>query len=322
MSDYICVNCGKNFGNIKQRYTQHINRKFPCVKVIIEMNNQTDLKNNENLPKIIKKYNGLNVNMNIETNECLNCNKQFSTKSSLIRHVNGRCKHSDETKFINKFNKLEKTCQLLVENNKNLQKRVDELMNDKQHKTQNNNINNTVTNTINGNVTNINVQIVDHGKEKYSKLDDQVFQNPLMKGLGKQIILGVIKNIHINPDIPENKNIVVTDINRQVCKVFNDKKWSRVDISTVNEMIDRIVEYLYVKIEEYQDKYKNDERIKDRIKTIKKYLNKCNTEYIENLKDEETENKEEIKMCNDFYNMVCKDVINLLYNYKDEILKH
>ncbi len=39
------------------------------------------------------------------------------------------------------------------------------------------------------------------------------------------------------------------------------------------------------------------------------------------LEDEQLENKTEIKKCNNFYEMVYSDIINLLHDYKDIIVK-
>jgi len=53
----------------------------------------------------------------------------------------------------------------------------------------------------------------------------------------------------------------------------------------------------------------------------KKYIDRCDKEYLAELEDDEPDNKNEIKRYYDFYSMIYTDIINLLHDYKDIIVK-
>jgi hypothetical protein len=54
---------------------------------------------------------------------------------------------------------------------------------------------------------------------------------------------------------------------------------------------------------------------------LKKYIDRCDKDRIVDLEDDiEDDNKSEIKRCKDFYEMVYKDTISLLHDYKDKII--
>jgi hypothetical protein len=77
---------------------------------------------------------------------------------------------------------------------------------------------NNITNKNSNNTTNsnntVNIQINKYGTENYNDLDNKLFLEPMLKEIGKQIFLKQIQNVYINPDLPQNHNIVVTDKNR------------------------------------------------------------------------------------------------------------
>lgn len=130
-----------------------------------------------------------------------------------------------------------------------------------------------------------------------------------------------IKNVYINPDLPQNHNIVVTDRNRQICKIHDGNRWTTTDINIINDLLSRIVEHSKTKCDEYSEKYADNKRVIDKLNVTKKYINRCDKEYLAELENDEPDNKSEIKRCNDFYDMVYRDIVNLLHDYKDIILK-
>ena len=130
-----------------------------------------------------------------------------------------------------------------------------------------------------------------------------------------------IQNVYINPNLPQNHNIVITDKNRQICKVHDGERWKTTDIAIVNDLLTRIVEHSKIKYEEYVEKYKTNKKIKDKLDITKKYIDKCDQERLADLEYEEGDNINEIKLCKDFYGMVYGDIVNLLHDYKDIIVK-
>ncbi len=62
--------------------------------------------------------------------------------------------------------------------------------------------------------------------------------------------------------------------------------------------------------------HQNYNKLKDSLKNKLKYLDFCDLEYLTNLQEEQEnddiDNKNQIKRCKDFREMVYKDMINLL----------
>jgi len=340
MVEYSCEKCGKSFGNLKSHYERHINKKFQCKQIInIQFLNQSVPKLNQ----IVPNYTENNNKVYIQSNQCDFCHKTFSAKSSLTRHQNSRCKEiikqNTEKEQINKLIELNEL--LIKQNEENKKqneennKKIEELQNQlvqvqkskgKANKSKVNisNSNNNSNNTTNIN-NNINIQINKYGTEDYDNLDNKLFLEPMLKEIGKQIFLKQIQNVYINPDLPQNHNIVITDKNRQICKVHDGVRWKTTDIKIINELLGRIIEHSKVKYEEYSTKYNSNNKIKNKLDISKKYIDRCDPDHLATLEEEqandEADNRDEIARCKDFYEMVYKDTINLLHDYKDIIVK-
>ena len=165
------------------------------------------------------------------------------------------------------------------------------------------NSNNTTTNTTNSNNT-VNIQINKYSTENYDELDNKLFLEPMLKEMGKQIFLKQIKNVYINPDLPQNHNIVVTNRNRQICKIHYGERWKTSDVGIINDLLTRIIEHSKTKYEEYSEKFTINKKVRDKLNVTKKYIDRCYKEHLAELEDDEPDNKSEIKRCNDFYEMV------------------
>jgi hypothetical protein len=118
---YTCNTC-KKFFNDKTKYTQHINRKFKCYPSIEVSNiSQESLNNSEN--------------------KCVICNKEFSKKNNLNKHIKlNRCKNikSEIVEITKENNKQNKKSEIEItkENNKQNKKSKIEITkeNNKQNK--------------------------------------------------------------------------------------------------------------------------------------------------------------------------------------------
>ena len=100
------------------------------------------------------------------------------------------------------------------------------------------------------------------------------------------------------------------------------ERWKTTDITIVNDLLTRIVEHAKNKYGEYVDKYKTNKNIKNKLEITKKYIDRCDFERITELENEEGNNIDEIKICKDFYDMVYRDIINMLHDYKDIIVQN
>jgi DNA-directed RNA polymerase subunit RPC12/RpoP len=351
MVEYKCKNCDKIF-NKKSNYKSHINRKNKC-----------DQKSQNCSNLLLNAHKNSKANIKDEKEyTCIYCNNSFVKKSNLNRHIAIHCKvkkESDEAlakeakekeekeakeakekeekeakekEERERFNQLLELNKKLIEQQEEIRKQNDELKqqlvlrkSNKKTNIQNSHNNTNCNNTTNSNNT-VNVQIVNYGSEDYSKLDNKLFLDPMIKGVGKQIFLKMIENVYINPDKPEYQNIVITDKNRQICKTYKNNRWRTTDIKIINSMLNRIIYYAKEKHEEFNKEHSDNKDIKDKLKIVKKHIDRCDPDYIADLieeqdNNEKVNNKSKIKDCKEFYEMVYNDTINLLHDFKDIIYK-
>jgi len=92
---YICL-CGRDFGNRKDNYETHLNKKFPCSGIAL-ITNTPNTPNTLTITENLDNNKLLCVEINTDTKEiksypCEYCNKVFTRKYSLDRHLDERCK--------------------------------------------------------------------------------------------------------------------------------------------------------------------------------------------------------------------------------------
>ena len=346
MSKFICNKCKTGF-NRKAHLIQHLNRKFPCIIDIIKnplielcVDVNTIIKNSEK--------------NNIVKNDfiCKLCDKTFSTKFNLERHLNGRCKKKMLDNIIKdnvikdnviKDNVIKDNIikdniikdniikdNIIKDNDKqnhydnelnNIKHQLNELKKDNEklkkqiNKKKQANVNIINNNIINNNIVNNNQNIVNFNNMNYKNIDKKLFTDPIMNTLlfGKEIILKMIENIYINEDHPEYQNIVVTDKNRGYVKIYNNGKWKTNNIHTINTVIDGIIEHSKTILYELYNIYSNNLQIKGRLNTSEKYVNLCDLEFLADL-EEEQENDD---INNEEKIQRCKDFRDMIF--KDTI---
>jgi hypothetical protein len=138
--------------------------------------------------------------------KCKYCDKNFSSSTSLNYHQKHNCK--------NMKNQLEEENNLLKQKIKQLQK---------EKSTTINNNNQTINNQT------INIIIVNNYEDtNLEKLTDKTY-NKIIKDSDEvyQIIPRLIKEIHFNPNIPENHNIVLSNRtkNNKHLQVYRNGHW-------------------------------------------------------------------------------------------------
>jgi hypothetical protein len=322
--EYICPKCKKNFGNYKYHYEVHINKKKPCDINFIEIENNNNIsenfKHDENL---INANNNQNINNNLDIdidNQQLNFNniEIIDNKNiiiELMKKMDYLIKQNEE--FKHDVSELKEDNKELKEDNKELKEDIDKLKNQIQSSSKTNK--NDITNYIN-----VNIQINNFNDIDYSKMNAKTLIKTLIKEQGKQIILKTIQDIFVNPDKPENHNIYVADKNRKYLKTYNNNKWNTDDFKIIDRLIEKFVNIYKLSIEEIKKDIKLYDRIKKSIQDKMKYLNYCDLEYLGELEYEQDngdiDNKDEIKRCKEFYEMVHNDVVNLLHDNKNIIL--
>ena len=256
MVTYECFRCGYT-GKQKGHLLQHLNRKNICnpsledisieyIKNYYNFENndkmtQKQPKTTQNEPKItnLKQPKKTQKNPFLTQNDpkttqnhlknfqCNFCNKLFTRKWHLSRHLNS-CKMKNE-------------CELVILNKdeeiKKMKMEIEEL---KKNKGNTNITNNTVNNTIN---------INNYGDETINHLKSKDFANLLCGIYGA--VPKLIEKIHFDPEHPENQNIKYTNQKSPYLKIIKDSKWQLVNKK--QELLDLIDNKCYLLKEKYYD---------------------------------------------------------------------
>jgi len=235
---YICPTCKKVF-NRKSNFEYHFeHRKNPCVPKEEKTLVQTDENKIYDEKKSITKTNNQNLSINeilfsnfnmqntAEKNTCLYCNTTFTRNSSLQRHLNKDCKAK---KSYEELEMLKEKLKTLATENEQLKKEMTELKHTKisnKNITNNTNSNNKINNgVINNNNNTINVQLVQFGNENIDHIDVKEALDVYLKSTGGNIISNILKLINLNEKYPQNHNICISDLSRELVKIFDGKKF-------------------------------------------------------------------------------------------------
>jgi len=356
-----CPKCDAIF-NQKCHFESHMNKKFDCSSKKSNNNKDTILcqivpNHIEMMPKYaeystIKNLQTVNNVPDIQNNNqnntdlnCHYCQKKFSSKSTLTRHLKINCsvKKEDDKEKENIFKLLlEKEKQHIEEiklhkeevnelkkQNKLLLDKIDKLIKSTSNQcktTTNNNISNSnnVTNSIN---TQNNIVMVNFGNEDLSIIDNKIFMDRIVKKpmlSGVKIPDEVLKIIHFNPQYPQLSNIYISDINRDKCMVWEDGEWKLSNVDNIPQIIDKVCLFSTEQINDLKDKYPNNKLLQERLNTIEKYNNMIDNDYLEDLKDNQDDfnnNKPLIKRCEDFQKHTYNTIKKTLYNEGKKIKK-
>ena len=356
--EYICDLCNKNFGNKKDNYERHLNRKYMCVK-----NDKYNivsppfaLDSEVKIPPFAPDVIDIEEKKEYETEFCIEitkeelkesnytcefCKKCFSKKYNLERHVKNVCVKTNE-KIKENNEGIKEQIKILIKQsvddkiNNEIKKELENLKKENEKlkkqikKTKSNKITN-INNQQNINQQNINVNqnniLINFNDLDLECIDKKLFTNALLNSRlqGKFIILQMIENVYINEAHPEYQNIMITDKNRGYVKIYNNGKWKTDNINTMNMVIDGIISHSKNILIELKQQYLNNIGAKNRLNTSEKYVNLCDLEYLENLEDEQindnVDNKDRIKRCKEFREMVFDDTVNLFHDNKKLLLK-
>lgn len=294
--EYICPRCKKNFGNLKYHYNNHINKKFPCI-ILSNKNDETEINvDDKNSVDDLVEESGkdkIMINLIEKMDLIIKQNEEFKDEIKKLK---------DDIKSVKEENEKIKN-QLIISNDNNKQAK---------------------TNINIGDNININVQLNNFGSIDYNSVDKKLFIDPILNQIGKQIFLKMIKNVYINPNLPKNHNLVITDKNRGYVKKYIDGKWETDDLKLINLLVNEIVEHSKVVYGELKEKFDNNNKIKNKLNTAKKYIDLCDIEFLAELEEniEDEDNKEKIKRCKEFYEMVYKGTINLFHDNKELLTKN
>ena len=280
MVNYRCTRCDYNTDH-KSKFRLHLLKKNTCPSKFNETSIYDILKlhgfdeeateyeiTHKCVPKCTESAPGCTAEIihNSNTLVCSYCNKLFTRKSSLQRHINSRC----SSVKINKEQHVNDEIKILKENNDKLTLQVELLL--KNASFTNTNISNK-TNNINKGTVNNNTIINNYGSENIDYITFNRFVKLLETPLSA--ISKLIELKHFNEKHPENHNIKITNIHDKFAKIYKDKKWL---VSNKKDIIQELVENGYADFEEFKDLNEEEltNKIKERYGKMEKY-------YTENL---------------------------------------
>jgi uncharacterized C2H2 Zn-finger protein len=258
---------------------------------------------------------------------CPNCLKNFKNKKSdYIRHINKKISCvSDVNKKMEEMNnyiiKLKKENEKLIQEDEKIiqedKKLKEEIIKLKEEneilKNQVIIYNNTPTKTINNYINVIQIN-------NFNDTDYKGNFNNLLNEIGKSIYLKTIKNVFLNPEKPENNNIYIADKSRGLVKVYNNGLWETKNMNIIDEIINNVIKYFNLSIEEIKEDIEKYEKLKKTISKKINYIQLCDLEYLEDLEDDVEENKERIERCHEFRKMVYNEIITLFHDNKKIVL--
>jgi len=208
----------------------------------------------------------LNKNNKLNDNACLYCDTVFTRKTNLNRHMKERCKSK---KYCDELELLKEKFDLIMKENELLKKSsggqiVNNTTNNNNNTTNNNNntLNNNTNNQINNGTVNNNlnvVQLVQFGNENMDDIDIKEAFNTYLSSTGGNIVSNVLRMTNFNKKYPENHNICITDLSRELVKIYNGTKFITKKFKNVKgDILNKVVKNTHIIV----SKLENDKTIK------------------------------------------------------------
>jgi hypothetical protein len=115
----------------------------------------------------------------------------------------------------------------------------------------------------------VNIQVVQFGNEDIDKLDLTDAIKLYLKSTGGNIVSNMLKYINVNEKYPENHNICITDISREIVKMHNGKKFIYKKFKNAkHDILDKVINHIKKLVEKYEndDSYKKSQYIETKLK--------------------------------------------------------
>jgi hypothetical protein len=202
--------------------------------------NQMQPKCNPNATQMQPKC---NPNATIQKHICKYCDKKFTLRQGVERHIKNSCKKNTDESFkemARLMNEIENMKKEMIKKDEDQNKKYEAL---EKHLGK---LNNKLQITSNSNNTNNNNTIVimnSFDKPDMSQLTDKDIR-PNMKSLNMGIS-NLVNNVYFNPEIPENHSIRVSNLKKEFATVFNGEHWDTVTIEHLLSKLHLWGEYFF-----------------------------------------------------------------------------
>lgn len=241
MVQYSCNRCGKSYNN-KYDYYRHINRKIPCANDHESDKTSTDDQSEESLDEL-------------NDNQCGYCNKLFTRKDSLSKHLSqNRCrvKTQDDNQKEDLLNRLlgelHDVKDQMVKQDEEIQK-LRTTQNSALQITNQQNANKLENNITNQTMNNYNFKLLAFGKEDLTHVTDEVYKKILNKGF--KSVPNLVEFVHFNKNKPENNNVYISNMRDKYVLVYDGTNWQLHEKANVlQQLTDDKVDLLYNKFGE------------------------------------------------------------------------
>jgi len=319
--NYLCSKCFKTFDR-KSNFVRHINRLNPCdverkMKGVQE-EEKTKLKKyiSKNFPKLnenlVAEIIGENVKpMSDKKYYCDFCNKSFQSSTYYKKHIRELCSRHIrfEQHIIRDY--LKRIDKIKTENKELKEKIYYTLKTLPRYCIEEGKVINVEKNYVHfyeqKNIKPFGSEIIDHITDKFMK---KMIMNPEIG------IVNLIRIIHFNPDIAQNRNLFVKSQKFNSVEVYKKGGWKTIPRKDVFQNIIASKKDI---MDEYFDRFCENKDIRE------KYINKYETfsdsldQYINHVVFS-TEYENRLKKAKTIYEKICK-MINLLFlnNQKIEV---
>jgi len=248
-----CQRCHKKF-DFQYLLDKHLARKFPCK----ERDGQNEHKDGQNEHK-----DGQN-----EHSRCVYCLKVYSSVSERNRHIT-KCKLKEDhvrclelkleitpesipknkcrfclKDFFNSssLSRHDITCKAKEEYKEKLEKQLEDrkpVAATTINNTTNNNTNSHNTNTTNNTINN-NITVRAFGKENMDYITREVILKLCRKAnFRNEIIPRLVKQVHFNPEHPENHNVLMTNLRAAYGKIYDGEDYV---VETSKDIVDKVMD--------------------------------------------------------------------------------
>ena len=226
-------------------------------------------------PKFLQNSSEISEKLNNAENSkhvyiCEHCNKEFSRKDNLKRHLTTRCKQGGSSQKVDYKEMFYFVKDELEKEKKEFKKQISMLLE-------------KVGNTTN-NITNTqNIQLNSYGSEDLSHITDSLKTELIKLPFG--MIPKMIEAVHFNDKRPENKNIALTNKKDNKIMVFKNNKWV---YCNKDETINDLVDGKYFLLDNHYQKLENDKSFSKETKSsyekFKTYFDEGDKKLVEQIK--------------------------------------